>query len=363
MRRGMRGVGICAAAALLLGGCGQTREQESIVVIEHEAEEIAYQFTVAERGDVVKTEKIRCVYRQTREQEVSFPVSGRLVDRVYVKKGDRVRKGDILIELSSENLEERIEDLEYTIARNELLLGYTDVNESNAISGLWVNYLYYSGMSEGDKKNLNNSIESIQRSYRYQREDYSDALEADRQELERLKDELKSSRIYAELDGVVYKLESWLQGTTSQQGKVVMTIADTSECLFEASAPELAEWFREGETVRMSVTSGSAAGDYLVLPRNMEEWGDTQLFSVYEGPENAEIEVGTYGTIQVVTDSREDVLFVDSAAVFTADGKSYVYVLGENNMREVRWVETGLYGDNRVEILSGLAEGEKVIRR
>lgn len=363
MGRGMKGVGICAAAVLLLCGCSRTGEQESIVVIEHETEEIAYQFTVAERGDVVKTEKMRCIYRQTREQEVSFPVSGRVVDRVYVKEGERVKKGDILLELSSEDLERQIEDLEYAIARNELLLGYTEVNESYAISGLWVNYLYNSGMSENDKKNLDKNIESLQRSYRYQREDYSDALEADRQELEQLKSQLSSSRVYAELDGVVYKLERALEGSTSQQGKVVMTIADTSECLFEASAPELAEWFREGETVEMTITAGTAAGDYLVLPRSMEAWGDTQLFAVYEGPENAEIEVGTYGTIQVVTDSREDVLSVDSDAVFTADGRSYVYVLGEDNMREVRWVETGLYGDDRVEIISGLAEGEKVIRR
>ena len=54
-------------------------------------------------------------------------------------------------------------------------------------------------------------------------------------------------------------------------------------------------------------------------------------------------------------------LTVPLKAVHLASGKSYVYVLGEGNMREVKWIETGLFGDETVEILSGLTEGEKVI--
>ena len=44
-----------------------------------------------------------------------------------------------------------------------------------------------------------------------------------------------------------------------------------------------------------------------------------------------------------------------------ADGKSYVYVLGENDIREVKWIETGLYGDSMVEVVGGLTEGENII--
>ena len=81
------------------------------------------------------------------------------------------------------------------------------------------------------------------------------------------------------------------------------------------------------------------------------------------GPENAGIDVGTAGTIQVVADRRENVLCIPLSAIHTADDGSYVYVLNEDNMREVKWVETGLAGDDTVEILSGLTEGERVIRK
>lgn len=364
---GMRKMNKClfvgAIAALLLCGCEQEQTQESLVVIEQEDEGIAFDFGIAQTGNVTKTEKLRCTYRQMNEQEISFPMSGRLVDRVYVKEGDTVKKGELLVELSSEELERQIKELEYRIARNELLLGYTDINEEYAISGQWVNFLYYSGMSDYDKEGLDNRIESIQRSYRYQREDYTDALETDREELEKLQQELKSSRIYAKVDGVVSKMIEDLEGSTSHLGEVVMTVIDTSECLFETEAPELADCFEEGQTVKMTVSYGSAAGQYVLMPWHMEEWGATQQFLVYDGPESTGLEVGTSGTIELVTENRENVLCVPLTAVYKAEDKAYVYVLGADNMREVRWVETGLYGDDTVEILSGIAEGEKVIRR
>ncbi len=362
--RGMRLAGICMMLPLLLSGCGQDApQQEDMVIVEQEDEGLSYNMGTVVRGDVVKTERLRCTYRQMSEQAVSFPMSGRLVDRVYVKEGDTVKKGQLLAELSSEELERKIKELEYRIARNELLLGYTDIDEAQEISGMWVNYLYYSGMTEGDKKNLDSRIESTQRSYRYQREDYGDALETDRKELEKLQGELKSSRVYAVTDGVVYKLKERLEGATSQKDEVVMTIVDTSECLFETEAPEAAGYFREGETVSMNISYSSAAGQYELLPWHMKEWGDTQLFLVESGPENAGIEVGTAGTIQVVADRRENVLCIPLSAIHTADDGSYVYVLNEDNMREVKWVETGLAGDDTVEILSGLTEGERVIRK
>ena len=63
----------------------------------------------------------------------------------------------------------------------------------------------------------------------------------------------------------------------------------------------------------------------------------------------------------MVEDSRQNVLTLPVGAIKNAGEKHYVYVLGEGDVREARWVETGLFGDSLVEILSGLAEGEKVI--
>lgn len=355
--RMLRGVCVWAAAAFLLCGCGQGDELGDLVIIEQEDEASTYSFAVAEIGTVEKTIRINCAYRQVDEQEVSFQIGGRLVDQVYVEEGDSVKKGELLVELSSQDLERRIEDLEYRIAKNELLLGYTDINEEQAISALWVNYLNYSG----NRESLDRMIESTRQTYRYQREDYTDAIDADRAELELLQGELRNSRVYAAMDGIVYNLKDSLVGSTSTRGEVVMTIIDTSENLFETKVADARNYFTEGETVSMTISTGSAAGEYLLMPWHMEDWGETQLFLVYEGPESGVLEMGTMGTILATEEIRENVLMVPPGAIQSAEGRHYVYILGEDNMREVRWVETGLYGNSTVEIISGLTEGERVI--
>ncbi len=352
-----RRIGVFAVFVLLLSGCGPREEQEDLVVIEQEVLENSYEFAEVQVGDVIKTRRVDCRYRQTREQEVKFPLGGRIVDRVYVQEGDTVKKGQLLVELSSMDLQRRIEDLEYQIARNELLLGYVDANEQIRISGFWVNQIAYGGSEEAVKE----QIEELQKNDRYQREDYSDTLAADRAELEQAKKDYASSRIYAEMDGVIYHMVNSLEGKTSQLGETIMTVMDISESLFETEEPDAEKLFHEGETVPMSISFGNGAGQYLLLPYKMEEWGDTQLFEIYEAPEEASNEVGDHGLITVVEDSREDVLMLPVGAVKNAGDKNYVYVQGENDVREARWVETGLYGDSMVEILSGLTEGEKVI--
>ena len=351
---------VCGAAGILLCGCEQQEPEAPLVIVEDSDDTLTNDYIIAGVGDVVLTGKMRCTYRQQKDQEISFSLSGRLVDKVYVEEGDIVKKGDLLAELSAGRLERQIEDLEYRIARNQLLLDYTEMNEALDISQVWVDHLfngYY------DDKGREEAIAGIQKSYRYQREDCEDALELDRLELEGLKLELASCRVYAGMSGMIYRLQEHLENSTSKEGEVIMLIVDNSRCLFEAEAPEYKDCFREGETVEMSVISGAAAGQYELLPHDIENWGEVQQFSVYDGPMTTGIEVGTNGTIEFLLDKREQVLCVPKTVLYSADDRYYVYVADEDGMRQIRWVEIGLSGDSMVEILSGLEEGEKVIRR
>jgi hypothetical protein len=99
--------------------------------------------------------------------------------------------------------------------------------------------------------------------------------------------------------------------------------------------------------------------DEVTLKSVLELEDDSQIKEV--NGEYAVIEVGSMGMMRYTTGFRSQVLSVPLRALHQADGKSFVYVLGENNMREMKWVETGLVGDDKVEILSGLQEGERVI--
>lgn len=354
----------CAVLALAVSGCSRVQDDgQGIIVVEQEAEPIVYDMVVAMPGDVQKTQRIKCVYQQLNEESLSFGISGISVRKVYVQEGDAVEKGQVLAELSSADQQEDIAWLEYQIARSQLQMDYLEINEDYEISSLWLNYLYQSGKSQREKELLEENVARVQQNYTYTREDYEDDIMLNSLALEQLKSNASASLLVAGMSGTVSRIKKDLEGSTSVRGEEVMTIIDGSECLIVTEVPEYASFFQEGTEVYMDIAYGTSAGRYGLFPRDMEQWGQQQYFSLAESGSNAAIEVGTIGSIVVLVDQRTDVLCLPSTAVHSADGRDYVYVLGEDQIREVKWIETGLHGDDMVEVLAGLTEGERVILR
>ena len=344
-----------------LSACGE-QEEENIVVIENETSETGYGLVTVTRGDVVLTQSITATYTQLNEQTVSFDSGGRRISKVYVNPGDSVKRGDLLIELSQDNLQSQIDELEYRIEKNELQLEYLDAAEKFDEQSAYNSFVYGDpDIDEDDVKAYQKNQDSIDRNYRYKREDLNDELEFDRRKLSKLKGEYNSGRIVSTMDGIVYSMVDNLEGSTSKKDEVVMTIVDNASGRFEANDPEFASYFHEGEPVELKIVYSSASGDYEVVPINMSSWGEKQIFEVFSGPDNEGIDVGTTGTIKVVLDKREGVLTLPLGAIYHADGKPYVYVLDENDFRQMVWIETGLTGDDLVEVTSGLNEGDKVV--
>lgn len=360
-KRGSLLIAVCMLCGLFSGCADTVVEEENIILVEKETEAISYEMTVASISDVVKTQKVRCIYQQVNDESVSFNVSGKRIIEVYAELGERVEKGQLLARLDTGNAEEQIRTLEYNIARNEEILSNLQLNEDYDISMLWLNLIYRSGETEAEKKALEENVKRIQQNYRYTREDCEDAIALDKAQLEILQESLRQSNLYAGMTGVVSFIKPGLEGSTSAKGEDIIKIIDSSECLFEVEDVSLASCFQDGVEVDMNIVAGTGAGNYKLIPHEIEKWDDKLLFAISGDAENVNIEVGTMGTIKFVLDQREQVLTIPLEAVHQADGESFVYVLGKDNMREVKWIETGLFGDNSVEVVSGLEEGEKVI--
>ena len=65
--------------------------------------------------------------------------------------------------------------------------------------------------------------------------------------------------------------------------------------------------------------------------------------------------------VVIHTANKNDALVVPLSALKTDSGGAYVFVLGADGAQEQRYVETGIYSDEYVEILAGLSEGEQVV--
>jgi len=350
----------CLIGVIILGGCGQVEEEAKGPVIEKEREPITYDLAVVAKGDIQNLLKVRATYTQVKDQTVSFSISGKQISEVYVEEGDQVEKGQLLAKLSGADKTAEIETLEYRIARNKLLLEYATINENNEISALWLNAIYRTHASQSA---MQSTVGNLQQNYRYQREDLADAIASDELKLAQLKDEISQSYVYAEFDGTVTWVKGGLEGSTSVRGEKIMTVIDGSECVFITELSECGGYFEEGVGVPISITSGTGKGDYEVYPREMDKWEEKKQVFQLSDDVDVIMEVGTTGTMTVVTEERRDVLYLPSKVVHTADGETFVYVVSEDGMREVRWIEIGLKTSDSVEIISGLELGEKVVIR
>ncbi len=355
---------ILLALGIGAAGCARAEEDnEDVVVVSDSTPGYTYNLIAVKRSDVILSKVLSCQYVQTKEQEVSFSEGGKVIEKIFVREGDYVNVGDVLAEVSVGSLEEDIAALEYKIKREELEKSYLDAHEQFELTDSYYRMAFHSSHEEEDVEEQEKRDADIRESYSNQKEDYEDDLEFDRAELDKLKNELAGSRLYATMSGMVDTVKRDLEGTTSQKGEVIMTIIDGKEGIFEMEEAEYAQYFHENEPVRLDISYGEAKGAYEIMPYQMDSWDEKQFFIVSDGPENDGIEVKTTGSVYVVLDKRENVLSLPNECIYKADNKSYVYVLDEQDMKKVCWIETGLVGDKNTEILSGLNEGDMVVKR
>lgn len=312
-------------AACLLTGCSEAVEEEPNIIVVPEKENVKYSTAIVTRTDIKSTKSVSCTYQQQDETTVIIPVAGKVVSQICVAMQEKVTKGQLLIQLGESNLESQIEELEYKIRRNEIILKYLD---------------------EEDK---------------FTREDLEDEIYLDGLALEKLKEELGESRIYAECDGVITWIKTGLLGSTTTENERVMTIVDAEGCIFTVTKNNYTDYLSPNENVTMKINMGEAAGLYELVPYNTENWGKQLYYVLSPDYDGSLIKVGATGYITVVLGEREQVLKLPAKAIHATTDKSFVYVLDENDVRTVKWVQTGLQGDNGVEITEGLSEGEKVL--
>lgn len=75
---------------------------------------------------------------------------------------------------------------------------------------------------------------------------------------------------------------------------------------------------------------------------------------------DGKIKLGMLAEVKLATNGADDVITIDADAVFSQNGKDYVYVAKDGKAVR-KQVETGISDGKLTEIVSGLSEGEKVV--
>ena len=346
-RRTMLGIGILAAALIAGGGYAYY----TMSAAENAAQ--AVETVTVQRMDIKSTGEATGAIRPVDSVEVSSKITAR-ISSVLVKENDTVTAGQVVATLDGKDYEAKRDQAQYRVTNTRA------------------------------KYNRMSYLESIGAKSKSDLEDAEYNYDTAQSTLEEADSDVNETIITAPISGVVVG-EPKTAGTMAVQGSdnptVIMRIADLSKKQIKAKVDETdIGSIRVGQeatftvdaytdkkfTARVSkISQTDVTNTWDTSSSASSSSSGTSVIYYYvtldvDDPENLLLPAMT-ARVVINTADRNDALVVPLSTLKTDVAGSYVLVLQEDGTQETRYVETGIYSDEYVEILSGLSEGERVV--
>jgi len=348
MKRG-KIIGIGALAAVLVaGGVYWYMESSAAEKTAQAVETVAVQ-----RMDIKSTVEATGTIRPVDSVEVSSKITAR-INSVLVKENDVVTAGQVVATLDGKDYEAKRDQAQYRVTNTRA------------------------------KYNRMSYLESIGAKSKSDLEDAEYNYDTAQSTLEEANSDASETIITAPISGVVVG-EPKTAGTMAVQGSdnptVIMRIADLSKKQIKAKVDETdignirigqeatftVDAFTDKKfTARVSkISQTDVTNSWDTSSSSSSASSSTSVIYYYvtldvDDPENLLLPAMT-ARVVINTADRNDALVVPLSTLKTDAAGSYVFVLQEDGTQETRYVETGIYSDEYVEILSGLSEGELVV--
>ena len=301
--------------------------------------------------------------------QLGAQISG-TVRKILVKEGDRVRRGQLLavlddrteraqlaaaaagIEASSEGLAEVRQSLQAAMADRKFAEAtfhrYRGLLEKNSVSRQ-----EYDNAETQYKAALanENAIKAREKQVAAQRQQ-AQAQHASAAIV------LSYSRILSPIDGVV-TAKSVDEGTLVMPGTPLLTVEDTHHFRLEASVPALyIGRVRVGQPVPAEIGSQQVRGRVAEIVPAADP--NTRTFTVkIELPANCDCQSGQYGKAEMSIGEQNRLLVPRDALVSRGELEG-LFAVNSKGIAQYQLVKTGKVFDDHVEILSGLADGERI---
>lgn len=336
-----------AVMAASLSGCYFLPEEEEYYdppVVK--ASEVSYTTTTAQLKDITKQILTSGSIASGTESNARFTEYGGNIKKVYVSAGDDINEGDLIAELETYELDERIKLKELEMLREELEYEIAiEKRESETVKA---------------KEKLD--IDLMQN------------------ELDKLYEEKEASKIYAKVGGTVSFVKTLSPGDWINAGEIVATIIDITDLYIKINpGNDVSEFllgrpitirydgeYYDGEIVtntsgrQWDETTGKAlvdrAGEYILA----EESDSIKVAFKDVIPDSSA--VGNIADTLLILDSRKDVIVISGNLIKTVNGQKVVYLFKDNERVQTP-VTVGLQSGSLVEITSGLEVGDEIIIR
>ena len=298
-----------------------------------------------ERGDVLRYTTPTAFYTPASEHHITFADGGIPVLEIHVVEGDIVEPGDLIATLGVVGIDEDIQDLFYERAR--LLRSINQLNQRHELS-------LAHAESSGIPVDITDFLET--------REELRLELSIITGQLDQLIIDDEGQIITTPVGGLVTNAMPQATGRLTTRGSRVATITSIGDSALVLRTAE-AEHMNFGD--RFEVTIGGEI--YLMEVVDPDEhgfvkrpeWTVAAFFEFVD--ERAAIIPGGQARVMVPQGEARNVVYIDPQNLHEAEERTFVFVY-EDGLRVLRDVVVGFWGNNTVEIVSGLEEGELLVR-
>jgi len=382
-----------ATACLLLAACGKKEEKEA----ESEAPTPVLLET-AVRGAVDYMVTADAVLYPINQANVTPKISAP-VKRMLVNRGDHVKAGQVIAELESGDLaaaaNESNSQYQQTQASYQMISGATVVEDKgkaqadvmvaqqvlDAAQKLYDNRVALQREGALAQKLVDDAkvalaqakgqLETAQRHLQAlnqvsQRETIRGAqaqMNAAKAHYDNAEVQLSYAKIRSPISGVVAD-RSVYAGEMPASGTPIITIIDISQVVARANIPvKEASMIKVGKPARISGPDGDLAGKVTVVSPAVDPNTTTVEVWVQVANPGEKLKPGASVRVAIIADTIQNTIVIPASALLNADdgGQKVMVVTTNDSKAHERRVSVGIRQGARVQIVSGLQDGEQVV--
>jgi HlyD family secretion protein len=346
------------------------------------------------RGTITATVETTGKVRSARQVELSLPFGGR-VKKVAVSVGDKVKAGQLLLELEAPDAERQVREAELNLEIRQLQWDKAragaspeeiEIAQANLRKAALAKQVAQAAYDEiADEENAEASPEALalqQATLDYQiaQSNYErlvngpltdelsaleKQLESAQLALERAQAQLEEMQLITPLAGTVVRVEAG-EGEIVSAYRPVVVIADLTslQIIAEVDEIDVAEVAPDQEvTIRLDAYPGQTLPGTIVslAPAASPQQGSTVYEAVVKFDAGGlTLRLGMGANLKIITLGKKGVLLVPNRAIQPIGRRKVVKVLEGRSIREVE-VVTGLSNESETEIVEGLAEDQKIL--
>jgi len=264
------------------------------------------------------------------EVQLRPETSGKLI-AVLFKEGTTVNKGELLAKINDADLQAQLKklNLQYKLAKEK----------ETRIKGL----LEIKGVSQEEYDIAANELETISA------------------DMEFTKAQIAKTEIRAPFSGKI-GLKSVSEGSFVNNTNIIASIQQTDLLKIDFSIPEkYASVVKVGDTVRFTVEGikeKQSATVFAIEPRIDAQTRNIMIRAIFKNS-SSNVYPGAFAKVELMASKRQSIMIPTEAVIPEMKGNK-VFVVKNGKASPVK-VETGIRSDAKIEILSGLNQGDTVI--